>query len=128
MADNNFPKGVGVPFSFTSKGYPEPATGSDLIGDSVFTILSTTVGERVHRPTFGSFLKRLIFEPVNRITAFRVEAEIRRALSAWEPRVSVENILFDIKTPGIIKVQVFWIVNGSVQGNTIIPLSVGSGA
>lgn len=121
------PKGIAVPFRFDTTGYPASDSGIDVLNDSIFTILSTYVGERVHRPTFGSFLKRLIFEPLNRATAFRVQSEIRRAISQWEKRVTVQTILFAIdNNTNTIKVHVTWVANGSVQGTTVIPVTINS--
>lgn len=115
-------KGIAVPFTFNTTGYPAAATDVDLINDSIFTILSTVVGERVYRPTFGSYLKRLIFEPLTRATAFRVQSEIFRAIGQWEPRVNVSQITFETPNESTILVHVAWILNGSTNSVTTVPL------
>lgn len=115
-------KGIGVPFSFDITGYPAPAVDVDLINDSIFTILSTMVGERVYRPTFGSFLRRLIFEPLTRATAYRVRAEIYRAVGLWEPRVRISQVTFEIPNESTILVHVAWVLNGSINSVTTVPL------
>lgn len=120
-------KGIAVPFTFNTTGYPAAATDVDLINDSVFTILNTVVGERVHRPTFGSYLKYLIFEPMTRATIFRVQAEIRRAISVWEPRVTINDITFEIPQDTEILIHVTWTVNRSITSTTTIPITLNTG-
>jgi len=120
-------KGIAVPFTFNTTGFPAAAIDVDLINDSIFTILSTTVGERVHRPTFGSFLKFLIFEPVTRATVIRAQSEIRRAISVWEPRVTVNSITFEIPQENEILVHVTWTVNRSITSTTTVPIPLNTG-
>ena len=88
-------KGIAVPFVFDVTGYPASAEDDRLLHDSIFTILNTTPGERVMRPSFGSWLRRLVFDNLNTLTAARAEAEVRRALREWEPRITVQNVLFE---------------------------------
>lgn len=120
MAD---PRGIGVPFSFDPTGFPAPAVGEDLIHDSIYTILSTTVGERVHRPTFGCFLKYLIFESVNSATLIRAQSEVRRAIRTWEPRVVVTEVVITSPETGRLLITVKWIANGALQGTTAVPFT-----
>jgi len=121
------PRGISVPFRFDITGYPAPDIGlAATIQDSIYTILSTTVGERVHRPTFGSFLKNIIFEPLSKATALRAISEVRRAVGLWEPRASITNITFETKDTQII-LHISWIANGAVQGATDIPISISGG-
>lgn len=84
--------GLGVPFRFGSRGYPEPAEDLDLLADSMEMILKTVPGERPHRPTFGSYLRWLLFTNMSQGSLYRAKAEARRAIEAWEPRVTVDDI------------------------------------
>lgn len=117
------PRGIGVPFTFDTTGFPASVQGSDLIHDSIYTILSTTVGERVHRPTFGCFLKYLIFDPINRATMIRVQSEVRRAIKAWERRVQVTEVKIENPSEGQLLLTVKWIANGSLTGSTSVPFT-----
>ena len=80
-------KGIAVPFTFNVTGYPAAAEDMRALHDSIFTILSTTPGERVMRPEFGSWLIRLISSNLNTVTALRAREEVFRAVGVWEPRV-----------------------------------------
>ena len=84
--------GIGVRFRFTTRGYPEPVDDTQLLADSIETILKTPVGSRVHRPTFGSNLVRILFANLTRASQVRARVEARRAIEKWEPRVIVDQI------------------------------------
>jgi phage baseplate assembly protein W len=114
-------KGISVPFRFTKRGYPESCIDEKCLHDSVFTILSTLPGERVMRPGFGSYLRMILFENINRIAGLRAQFEVRRAIGIWEPRVSVQDVLFEIEDTTII-VHVSWTSNGSIGATTSLSL------
>jgi phage baseplate assembly protein W len=114
-------KGVSVPFKFTARGYPESCVDEKCLHDSVFTILSTIPGERVMRPDFGSFLRVILFESIRRATGFRARAEVFRAIAAWEPRVSVQDVLFELEET-TITLHVTWRSSGNLQATTSLAL------
>ena len=114
-------RGLAVNFRFGDKGYPEPADDEELLGDAIYTILSTMPGERRHRPQFGCNLKRLLFGNINQVTLVQVEIEARLAIERWEQRVIVEQILVRDETSRII-VEVVWRPKGTmVDRSTQIP-------
>lgn len=84
------PRGVHFPFMKRSDGLPSAEVPPQVYISSVEQILLTTPGERVMRPTFGCGLKAFLFSGVPS-AAFEaaVSAEVRRAISAWEPRVTI---------------------------------------
>ncbi len=114
-------KGISVPFRFTQRGYPESCINDEALHDSVFTILSTLPGERVMRPNFGCFLRLILFENVNRVAGLRATYEIERALSLWEDRISVQDVLFELNDT-TITVHVSWIANGTLGATTSLAL------
>jgi phage baseplate assembly protein W len=60
-------------------------------------ILATYPGERPLRPEFGSRLRDYVFRSTTLDTAAELSHEVERALTRWEPRVSIEfvNVLID---------------------------------
>lgn len=60
-------------------------------------ILATYPGERPLRPDFGSRLRDYVFRSATLDTAAELSHEVKRALTRWEPRVSIEfvNVLID---------------------------------
>lgn len=110
-------KGISVPFKFTRRGYPESCLDEKCLHDSVFTILSTIPGERVMRPTFGSYLRLILFENINRITGLRARTEVFRAVGLWEPRVSIQDVLFELEDTKIT-LHVSWTNNSGLLATT----------
>lgn len=117
----SFAKGIKVPFQFTTRGYPQSSISTQCLHDSIYTILSTIPGERVMRPDFGSYLRMILFESMSRATGYRARAEIFRALGAWEPRVSVEDVTFELEDT-TITLHVTWRSNGSQLAVTSLAL------
>ncbi len=68
------------------------ATGELDVRECICLILRTRPGERVERPTFGCGLTRLLFEPNTVATLRLIQEEVSRALAAWEPRVTVNDV------------------------------------
>jgi len=64
----------------------------DSISQSIKSILSTYPGERIMLPTFGSTLKRLLFEPMSQFTADTIETEIESAINKWENRAYISSV------------------------------------
>lgn len=59
---------------------------------SIIIILTTTPGQRVMRPTFGSRLQELVFAPNNSQTASQAVRHVEEALGMWEPRIRVIKV------------------------------------
>lgn len=96
-----------VAFRFTGAGYsvPDPpglsttptgalamVEGDEAIRQALMMLLSTTPGERVMRPDYGSHLHRLAFAPNDLTTAGLAIHYVRQALRRWEPRVEIVHL------------------------------------
>jgi phage baseplate assembly protein W len=102
-------KGIAVNWRFGSKGYPEPATDIELLGDSIYTILKTIPGERVYRPTFGCNLARLLFTNMSKQAQIRAANEAREAIRMHEKRVVVDDVLIERNTAAnTISISIVW--------------------
>lgn len=84
-------------------------TNDDAINQSIRTILSTVPGERIMEPEFGSYLKRLLFDPMEESTVDFIQAEIQQAINRWEDRIFVSKVSvipdYDRQT---YDVTIFW--------------------
>jgi phage baseplate assembly protein W len=76
----------------TSAGGLAMTDGDETVRQALFLLLSTTPGERVMRPGYGSRLHRLIFAPNDDTTAGLAIHYVRQALARWEPRVEVIDV------------------------------------
>lgn len=60
------------------------------VHQSIRNILGTRVGERLFNPEFGSNIEDLLFELITDEVAFMLLTEITRAITRWEPRVTID--------------------------------------
>ena len=86
---------------FTGLQYPLIKTPRGLLAQSrdvvqikadILQLLLTNPGERVMLPTYGTPLRRLVFEPNDLTLRLRAKQMIEDAIAAWEPRVVIQNI------------------------------------
>lgn len=59
---------------------------------SIADILTTPIGSRVMRRTYGSLLMQLIDQPFTGATAVRLYASVAEALMRWEPRIRLTRV------------------------------------
>ena len=67
-------------------------TNLKVLASSVKMLLITTKGERVMQPTYGTLLRRIVFEPNDSAVESVARQEIDEALNQFEPRVSLEAL------------------------------------
>ena len=64
----------------------------NAIARAVRNIVSTTPGEKLFDPDFGSSVSEILFENVDDITAVSIRDEIRSSLTNYEPRVELIDL------------------------------------
>lgn len=108
----------------TGKGY---ATDAEHIRQSIRDILTTPIGSRVMRRTYGSLIPSLIDQPGNAANRLRLMSATVMAIINWEPRVSVQSATIDIAMDGTVTVDIEAVrANGERSGSNLslsIPLS-----
>ena len=67
----------------------------NAIARAVRNIVSTTPGEKLFDPDFGSSVSEILFENVDDITAISIEDEIKNCLANYEPRVELIDVFVD---------------------------------
>jgi uncharacterized protein len=92
--------GLAFPLGVDRRGGLALAHDEHDVEQAISIILATAPGERPMRPEFGCGVHDYVFEIVDAGTLTRMEAEIRRALERWEPRIDVLGIDFDLDTAG----------------------------
>lgn len=86
-------------------------TGKRLAGvahlrQSIQDILSTPLGTRVMRPTYGSRLPELIDRPVDDVLLIDLYAATADALENWEPRFELRRVQAVQPTEGRITITI----------------------
>ncbi len=80
-------KGWRFPVAINLTGGISTSAQEENVRESIFIILGTAPGERLHRPEFGCRIHDLMFAPNNDITAARAEHYCEEALLKFEPRI-----------------------------------------
>jgi len=96
---NNQPHHLGqgwaFPLQVNVQGGLQLSAATRSVEESIQIILRTSLGERVHRPKFGSRLSELTFAPMNTQTLLMIRLHVQEALERWEPRIKLDAVRAD---------------------------------
>jgi len=81
-------RGLRFPVSVNLNGGVSSSQLEENVRQSIFIILGTAPGERIHRPHFGCQIHDLMFAPNNDLTAARAEIYCEEAIYKYEPRIA----------------------------------------
>lgn len=94
------------PFRYDGRGRVADAGETRHLRDLIEQVLFTSPGERVNRPTFGSGLLRLVFEPGGDALAAAVQLSVQGALQRWLGQlIRVESVEV-VQQEGVLRVVV----------------------
>jgi phage baseplate assembly protein W len=86
-------QGWKFPIRVNAKGGLNWSNGADRIRQAIWLIISTSLGERVMRPTFGAGASDYVFQPNSPAKRAALANAIRNGLAKWEPRIDVDSVL-----------------------------------
>lgn len=85
-------KAISYPFTLNVFGETTSTTDQkNIYTDRVLTLLSTSIGERPMRPTYGTNLGLAMFENQG-VAEVAIPAAIRSAIATWLPELTVNEI------------------------------------
>ncbi len=92
------------------------------ISQAIRIILTTTPGERVMRPTFGSRLHELAFAPINSETMALARRFVEQALRMWEPRIELMtvDVISDDEQPGCLLIKMEYQIKSTYDRRTLV--------
>ena len=95
MAKKTNELNVDLDFKLTIEedGSIKKVKGHKCLSQSIRTIISTSYGERLMLPEFGSGIGQLLFNPIDNKTSSQMEREITDALRRWEPRINLLEVV-----------------------------------
>ena len=100
---------------------------ADQIRQSIQDILTTPIGSRVMRRTYGSLLPKMIDAPFNEITRLQLYAATATALIQWEDRINLESISVEFVEQGKFILDLgLTLVNSNQKESLSIPLNFGA--
>ncbi|WP_448205615.1 GPW/gp25 family protein [Azospirillum sp. sgz302134] len=100
------------------------STGVEDIRESLWILLSTSLGERLMQPAFGSALWRSAFSGLTQTLATQIRDMVAQAILEWEPRIDVEGIAVTDLEPerGLIHIDVAFRVRlTNTRSNLVYP-------
>jgi phage baseplate assembly protein W len=81
------------PFHVDGRGRTAQASADDHLRELIEQVLFTTPGERVNRPTFGSGLLQIVFDPNSAELEATTQFLVQGALQQWlGDRIQVEAV------------------------------------
>jgi uncharacterized protein len=89
---------VDFPLHVDRRGRTAATSEDEHVRDLIEQVLFTTPGERVNRPTFGSGLLGLVFEPNGDVLAAATQMTVQAALQEWLGDVIAVE---DVQTVGV---------------------------
>lgn len=121
-------RGWNFPPSLSKAGVKMVAYEED-IRQSLYVLFSTSPGERVNRYDYGCLLRRYAFEPMNKETTIRMRNEIARAITLFEPRISLEDVSFEEQAEeGILLIRIsYTILRINSRSNMVYPFYLNEG-
>lgn len=99
------------------------------IRQSLWTLFSTSPGERVHRYDYGCPIREYAFEVMDTTTLALLREDIERAITLFEPRVEVNSVTFDKSpTEGILSIKLdYTIRQTNRRSNMVYPFYLNEG-
>jgi phage baseplate assembly protein W len=97
--------GLAFPLGVDDRGRIALAREEIDVEQAIRIILSTAPGERPMRPEFGCAVHDCVFERIEADTLARIDQAVRVALDRWEPRIAIEDIVFETRREGELLVH-----------------------
>jgi phage baseplate assembly protein W len=109
---------IDFPYQIDRRGRTA-TTGSDAhIRDLIEQLLFTMPGERVMRPTFGSGLAQLVFQPNSEGLAAAVQLLVQGSLQQWLGELIAVEAVEVTSTESAVEVRVQYLVRRTQERRT----------
>ena len=124
-ADVFLGRGWNFPPQLTENGVKMVAYEED-IEQSLRVLFSTSPGERVNRYDYGC---PYTFEPIYTQTLVRMRADIARAITLFEPRITLEEVSFEERSDkGLLLILItYTIIRTNSRNNMVYPFYLNEG-
>ncbi|ADX32447.1 baseplate wedge subunit [Erwinia phage ENT90] len=93
-------------YSGMSRDTGEALADLEHIRQSVRDILTTPIGSRIMRRSYGSLLSALIDQPQNAALRLQIMSACYMAILQWEPRVKLTSISYEPAFDGGMVVEI----------------------
>lgn len=128
--------------AFLGTGWSFPPTFSRLtysvgmvsdepdIRESLWILFSTSLGERIMLPQYGSELWKMVFQNITTTLTTQLEDIVRTAILYWEPRIDVDDIEVepDATVAGLVLITVYYTIRRTnARNNLVYPFYIQEG-
>ena len=128
--------------SFLGTGWSFPPTFSrqtysvDLVSDdqdireSLWVLFSTSIGERIMLPEYGSLLWKMVFQNITNTLMMQLADIVRQAILYWEARINVDDVVVkpDASVAGLVLITVnYTIRKTNARNNLVYPFYIQEG-
>nr|MDT0659423.1 GPW/gp25 family protein [Micromonospora sp. DSM 115978] len=111
---------IDYPFRVDRRGRTADTTDTDHVRDLVEQVLFTALGERVNRPTFGSGLLRLVFDPNGAELATATEFLVQSSLQQWLGDLIEVQVVEVTSQVATLQVAVTYRIRTAAQPSTVL--------
>ena len=114
-------KAVGVKLPFAGKAvFNSTYETKEAIKANLINFILTGKGERYMNPTFGSGIRNLIFENINRGTTDQIELILDEALKVYFPNLEVLNMSIErVEDNNLISFSLDYLIKGMLTEDVI---------
>ncbi len=114
--------GWSFPVRVNARGGIELSRGDRDVEEAIRVILATPVGERRMRPDFGCAVHDLAFAPNDATTHGLIRHHVLQALTLWEPRIEVRDVLVrvDPEQPARVLVEVEYALRATNEWRNLV--------
>jgi len=111
---------IKFPLSFDQRGHTASTGDDDHIRDMIEQVLFTSPGERVNRPSFGSGLMQLVFEPASNELAATIRFLVQGALQQWLGDLIEVNEVETRNYDSTLEVKVSYMVRKTMESKVTV--------
>lgn len=115
---SSFYSGISFPFRRSSTSLPARAVDNELIRQSLVQIVSTTKGERVMRPDFGTNIINYIFDNNDDLLVELIRSDLFSAIGRYEPRVILTDVQV-VRSDETVDVTLLYVVTFTGASDTV---------
>ncbi|HED37620.1 MAG TPA: hypothetical protein ENI76_05170 [Ignavibacteria bacterium] len=100
------------------------------INSSLEILFSTTIGERIMQPKYGTNLKNLLFAPIDTSLKAYIKDLIETAILYFEARIKLDDIILEAKQEeGILLITLEYTIRSTnSRYNFVYPFYINEGA
>ena len=123
--------GWSFPPTFSRQNYTIKMVWDDQdIKESLWILFSTTLGERIMLPKYGSQLWQMIFQNITTTLITQLADIVRQAILYWEARINVDQVSVqpDATVNGLVLITVYYTIRKTnTRSNLVYPFYIQEG-